>query len=148
MRKKSFHKTLTRWYKAQCQAFVENGFWLSTGQGEPCPLQIQNYLKSNEMFLGKYIFEIDYIISIHQYWLAIMKIGKNFQHQKHLRNLSLKSGELAFRQQNIFSSCLKQDHMRMNVAPDNHLWSTDHRSLSSKGQKNPHHPPLFLANRK
>ena len=99
MRKKLFHKTLTRWYKAQGQAFVENGFWLSTGQGEPCPLQIQNYLKSNEMFLGKYIFEIDYIISMHQYWLAIMKIGKNFQHQKHLRNLSLKRGELAFRQQ-------------------------------------------------
>ena len=87
MRKKLFHKTLTRWYKAQGQAFVENGFWLSTGQGEPCPLQIQNYLEWNEVFWGKYILEIDYIISMHQHWLTIMKVGKKPPTSKTLEKL-------------------------------------------------------------
>ena len=115
-----FHKTLTRWYKAEGEAFVENGFRLSTGEGEPCPLQIQNYLEWNEVFWGKYIFEIDYIISIHlfslhQHWLAIMKVGKNLQHQKHLRNWYEKSWELSLRQQNIFSSCSKWAQVQISI---------------------------------
>ena len=117
-----FHKTLTRWYKAEGEAFVENGFRLSTGEGEPCPLQIQNYLEWNEVFLGKYIFEVDYIISMHQHWLAIMKVGKNLQHQKHLRNWSEKKlrafHETAKHIFKLFKISSSTDHKILQVSCD------------------------------